>query len=669
MLKEIVSSVAGIVFACAASVCSAADGQPDPGFGTNGVAYLTYDSADGNQLRDNTMVVLADGKVLFGGARNKIIPGSPDPDMRAMLARMNADGSVDTTFGSDASNPGVVILPNVVVGTAMQVVEAIASVGDGSVVVAGTAQAFGPLTGFVIKVDAHGVPDPTFGAGGVVLLGSTYFHAIGITDRGRILVAGEKRTAGVTSGIVVALDTAGQFDSTFGAAGDGIAALPPGANGEGGYLNTLLVTAEGGAIVGGGYESHGSGMGNDFSLARFTADGVLDTTFSGAGWRNFPLPGDASTDNSISRLLALPDATLVFAGSYQDGTGGTGIVLGHLLANGDSDPDFGDPTTPGFQRVPLLPDAWFRNPNGLVRQDDGKLLVSVSYGTSAGRQEFLAFRTTPDGALDADFGTAGVADFDLAPDGVYSDSEAIALQDGKPIIAGFVKRSSDPASTLVELAAVRLTQGAGDNDRIFDDGFDGAPAVPVVSNYDDLTEGNLGTSYYYNGVSYHDVNGIGGVFPDGSTFTAADVGDLLLVEDATVFFVDFPDYGSSPNTLTFGTYFLPGPNVSIGAFVQATMDLDQPASAVSVNLAYYENGPWGGIEFHLDAYRSGSVVGSNSLTIADGGGRDNATTSNLAIAGIEFDSLKMYATYQGQPSAPRLMIDNLALTPAAGMPR
>ena len=665
MLKNVVSSVAAVVFACAVSPCLAADGQPDPGFGAAGFAYLTYDSADGNQLRDDTMVVLADGKLLFGGARNKIIQGNPDPDMRAMLARMNADGSVDTTFGSDASNPGVVILPDLVVGTAMQVVEAIAPQGDGSVIVAGTAQAFGPLTGFVVKVDAAGVPDPTFGTDGVVLLASAYFHAIGVTDRGRILVAGERRTAGVTSGIVVALDPDGQFDTTFGG-GDGIAELPPGANGEGGYLNTLLVANDGGAIVGGAYESYGSGMGTDFSLARFTTDGVLDTTFSGAGWRNFPLAGDASTGNSIARLLAEPDNTLMFVGSYQDATTGSNIVLGHLLANGDSDPAFGAAATPGFQRIALLPDAGFRNPTAFVRQDDGKLLVSVSYG-SPGRQDFLAFRTTPDGALDAGFGNAGVADFDLAPNGVYSDSEAIALQDGKPIIAGFVKRSSDPSSTLVELAAVRLTNGSG-NDRIFSDGFEGA-AVPVVSNYDDLTEGFLGTSYQYNGVSYHDVNGIGGVFPDGSTFTAADVGDQLIIENATDFFANFPDFGSSPNTLTFGTSYVPGPNLSIGAFVQATMDLDQPANAVSVDLAYYENGPWGGIEFHLDAYRNGSVVGSTSLTIANGGGRDNATTSSLAISGVEFDSLKMYATYAGQPSAPRLMIDNLSLTPAAGMLR
>lgn len=663
MLKAIVAGVVAI-FVGVVSPCLAADGQPDTGFGVGGVAWLAYDGPDGNQLRDNTMVVLPDGKLLFGGARNKIIPGNPDPNMRAMLARMKADGSVDATFGDDPTNPGVAILPDLVAGTAMQVIDAIAPLGDGSVIVAGTAQAIGPLTGFVVKVDANGAPDPGFGTAGVVLLDSTYFHAIGVTDRGRILVAGEKRTAGVTSGIVIALDPRGQFDASFGAAGDGIAALPPGAKGEAGYLNTLLVTADGRAIVGGAYELQGSGMGTDFSVARFTGDGLLDATFADGGWRTFSLAGDASTDNAISRMLAEPDGTLMFAGSYQDAASGGNVVLGHLLANGDSDAAFGEAATPGFQRVAILPDAWFRNPTGLVRQDDGKWLVSVAYGTPD-RQQFIAFRALPEGALDSGFGTAGVVNFDLAPNGVYGDSEAIALQDGKPVIAGFAQR--DPSSTLLELAAVRLAGGSSGDDTIFRDGFDGAPVVPVVSNYDDLTEGFLGTSYHYNGVYYHDVNGIGGVFPDGSTFTAADVGDLLIVENATDFFIDFPDYGSSPNTLTFGTTFVPGPNVSIGAFVQATMDLDQLANAVSVDLAYYENGPWGGIEFHLDAYRNGSVVGSDSLTIANGGGRDDATTSSFSISGVEFDSLKMYATYDGQPSAPRLMIDNLALTPAAGI--
>jgi hypothetical protein len=189
-------------------------------------------------------------------------------------------------------------------------------------------------------------------------------------------------------------------------------------------------------------------------------------------------------------------------------------------------------------------------------------------------------------------------------------------------------------------------------------------ALPIVSNYDDLAEGTLGTSTVYNGVSYHDVNGIGGVFPDGSTFTADDVGDELIIEDSTDLFVDFPDYGSSPNTLTFGSVWIPGPNLSIGPLVRVTMDLDTPAKTASVDLAYYENGPWGRIVIHLDALNGDEVVASNTLSIADGGGRDNPTTATLAVTAKSFTSLKLYATYDDQPSAPRILVDNLTLTAA-----
>jgi len=205
---------------------------------------------------------------------------------------------------------------------------------------------------------------------------------------------------------------------------------------------------------------------------------------------------------------------------------------------------------------------------------------------------------------------------------------------------------------------------AGDPlDLVFADGFDGAQAS--ISNYDDLTEGFLGTSFDYNGVSYHDVNGIGGVFPDGSTFVPADVGDQLIIEDATVFYGVHPDYGSSPNSMTFGSSFVNGPNLSLGALVRVTMDLAVPASSATVDLGFYENGPWGGIVLHLDALDGDTVVASDSLTIANGGGHDNDTVATFSVSAPTFDSLKLYATYEDQPSAPRVIIDDLALTPAA----
>lgn len=202
-------------------------------------------------------------------------------------------------------------------------------------------------------------------------------------------------------------------------------------------------------------------------------------------------------------------------------------------------------------------------------------------------------------------------------------------------------------------------------DRLFADGFDRAAPNEIVSTYDDLEEGFLGTSYTYNGVTYGEVNGIGGVFPDGSTFGPSDVGEQATIENIGLFYGDFPDFGSAPNALTFGDVFMPGENLSIGALVRVTMDLEQPATAVGFELAYYENGPWGGIELHLDAYRDGVLVGGELLTIADGGGRDNVTTKTLGLSGVEFDQLKFYATYDGQPTAPRVMIDDLRLTPAA----
>ncbi len=206
---------------------------------------------------------------------------------------------------------------------------------------------------------------------------------------------------------------------------------------------------------------------------------------------------------------------------------------------------------------------------------------------------------------------------------------------------------------------------AGD-DRIFADGFDGLP--PSISTYDDLVEGSLGTSTSYNGVSYHDVNGIGGVFPDGSTFTPDDVGDELIIEDSTDFYGVHPDYGSAPNSLTFGSVYIPGPNLSLGPLVRVTMDLDQPANAASVDIGYYENGPWGGIVIHLDALEAGNVVASDTLTIADGGGRDNDTIATLSLGGATFDSLRLYATYGDQPSAPRVIMDDLTLTRALASP-
>lgn len=195
-------------------------------------------------------------------------------------------------------------------------------------------------------------------------------------------------------------------------------------------------------------------------------------------------------------------------------------------------------------------------------------------------------------------------------------------------------------------------------------GGGGMPGHVHVSNYDDLSEGFLGTSFSYDGVTYRDLNGVGGVFPDGSPVDANASANEFAIENAKLLYDDFPNWGSPNNALTFGPAYVVGDNLSLGAFGSAWLDLDKPADSISFDMVFYENGPWGGIVFHLDAYRDGEVVGTDSFTIQnpnDHSGKDNIAFSSLSVSGVRFDSCHIYATFGSDYSLPRLMIDNLTI--------
>ena len=190
-----------------------------------------------------------------------------------------------------------------------------------------------------------------------------------------------------------------------------------------------------------------------------------------------------------------------------------------------------------------------------------------------------------------------------------------------------------------------------------------ALASPIISNYEDLSEGFYGTEFTHNGVTYRDVNNQAGVYADGIAFVAGELNGDVVIEDAGLLYNDFPDYGSAMHAMTFGGVFVPGANLSIGALSTVTMDLATNATAASVELAYYQNGPWGGIVYQFDALLNGQVVATDSFVISDLGGRDDIAFHTFSIDGVEFDSLNLYATLGGQLTAPRGMIDNLTITP------
>ena len=196
----------------------------------------------------------------------------------------------------------------------------------------------------------------------------------------------------------------------------------------------------------------------------------------------------------------------------------------------------------------------------------------------------------------------------------------------------------------------------------------GVVQADVFHDYENLSEGFLGTTFTADGVTYHDVNNVSGFYPDGNPFDNDDNGDQVIIEDATLLYNDFPGYGSSHNGMTFGSAFIPGENLSIGALASVWMDLDFLGNSADLDIAFYENGPWGGVIYHLDGVLNGDVVASTTYEISNLGGRDNPNWTSLSISGANFDSLHLYATWNGFYSAPRGMIDNLAITEAVPEP-
>ncbi|WHS59439.1 calcium-binding protein [Pseudomonas sp. G2-4] len=114
------------------------DGQPDTQFGDDGVLYLSGAMGFGE---DSVVTVQADGKI--------IVMGHGEGDTLATVARLNADGSFDTRFGSNGT---VTFEADTPVALTVQ--------GDGKILAAGTSN--GDFS--VIRLNADGSVDSSFGS-------------------------------------------------------------------------------------------------------------------------------------------------------------------------------------------------------------------------------------------------------------------------------------------------------------------------------------------------------------------------------------------------------------------------------------------------------------------------------------------------------------------------
>jgi uncharacterized delta-60 repeat protein len=217
----------------------------------------------------------------------------------------------------------------------------------------------------------------------------------------------------------------GDIDETFGEAGTQIVAFDLGLT-NWDQANGLNLDSKGRIYLTGSVENFaGSGIG----IARLTANGEIDGTFSPVFYRNPAHEGFFATDAAIQ-----PDGKLVVVGTAAFTFINFDAAACRFHANGQIDLEFGDPVTPGCRLI----DAGFSDSAAkvLIQPDGMIVLAGGTYDQNLNAPIPIAIRLDDSGTPDDAFGVAGVkvlekletsfslVDIALAPNG---DLVALAI--------------------------------------------------------------------------------------------------------------------------------------------------------------------------------------------------------------------------------------------------
>ncbi|HEY6330162.1 MAG TPA: hypothetical protein VI756_12560 [Blastocatellia bacterium] len=430
-----------------------AAGSLDPSFGTGGIVTTSFTGgADGQvvaQQSNGQLVVAGPGEISTSLSLESITVGQ--------VARYNADGSLDTAFGTN----GTVTINNFFPF-------AIALQSNGQIVLAGATENSKEFSEFgLVRLNTDGSADDAFGGG----LVSTSFisessdsiaFGMAVQPDGDIVAVGGvglNLSSLSSTGIGVARYTSnGTLDPQFGTNGQTII------NVNASSASSVLIQSDGAIVITG--EAGGTGSiltfleSSQFLLVRLTSSGALDGTFGTEGSVQTKVGS-----GSVAYEAALQsDGDIVVAGLALVGLS-TDIALARYNSNGTLDTTFGSGGT-----VTTNFDGRLDSASSISIQQDGEIVVggmSTSLSTitdtlapastltpsslsivlelfvlGAGSESVVA-RYDTDGSLDTSFGTNGVVTT-LIDNGSGAFS-VIIQSDGNIVAAGASLQSSAEA--------------------------------------------------------------------------------------------------------------------------------------------------------------------------------------------------------------------------------
>jgi uncharacterized delta-60 repeat protein len=261
-----------------------------------------------------------------------------------------------------------------------------------------------------------------------------------------------------------AIGADGDLDVTFGDGGIAFTGIVDG----GGAVSACgpVVQTDGKILLCSTREDNGS-SGSDMFVARFTAEGELDPTFSFDGKVTIDFDGGSGGD-AAKGLALQADGRIVVVGSTSPDIAAdhTDFAIARLTATGDLDPAFGGGS--GKRTVAFDLDAGEGDDSAtdVVIQADGKILVAGTADQATG-SDFALVRLLQDGTTDAAFNLTGKVTvvFDLAASTTDVDMLArVKLDDDGRILLG---GSADNGPGGFDFALARLLPN-GQLDNNFD---------------------------------------------------------------------------------------------------------------------------------------------------------------------------------------------------------
>ncbi len=573
----------------------------------------------------------ADSKVVVAGTA-----WSSADQISFALVRYNADGTLDTTFGTG----GQVITP-VTTSIEQGRIYGLIVEPDQKIVVSGEDGS----NMLIARYNTNGTLDSTFGTGGIVTLSSIgqYFtggkgEALAVQANGKYVITGY--SVGLDfqgTWPVVRLNHDGSVDTTFGTAGLADGPTFPG----GGLFESwdVLVQSDQKIVVVGDTGV----LSNQWEIVRYNSDGTLDTTFGTGGVATVPFSVEGQQPFQVAEQA---DGKLLIAGApFQDASETqSGFELMRLNTNGTLDSTFNGGQPIAVQVAGQADSQSFQ----VAVLASGKILlaghVEKTAGTGVGN--FAVLRYNANGTLDTTFGNAGTAmtNFDETADNwgldfsvervgmaIEPNGGIVVMSEGEltisdPDYSWLLARFTDDSTQVVLPPPPTNPWQNPSNPLDVDNSGTVSPADALdIINFLNTSGAGVLSGTPGNPPIYYDVNGDGSVTPND----ALDVIDYLNAQAAAQAVAAPAALAAQQVGSAIG--------IPIGDKVTAALGIADQASTLS------------GSEALLSA---NSNVGSNAASSATASAASGAMTATqpaaLAAAGANADTLSSVYAAAGE---------------------